>query len=445
MSIEFRPIKESEREECLRLWYTVFHRVWEGFFERYFYGDVEWLPYYTQVAVLDGKLVSAVQTVKRTVACGDFCLTMGGIANVATLPEFRGKGYNQELLRRAIEVMEADAMDFSMLGTGINDYYAKLGFSTLPRPTWEGTIREQNTAPLSPQVWGEPSSLEADPPQSTLGQKSEVPPRIGGIGGLTVRAATGDDLPAIRDIYAVYNAKTPIAVQRYEAYWREWAKVTPEKLLPNCLVAANGFGELVGYLSMDEYKRENDGAEIVGLSNVEFGLRRGRLSQEQETAVTRELLIAAVKNSPNATRLTWSNHTDPVVSGVLRELLTELKQRENTGEMVRLLHRTNLMQSFTLAWNESWTAAGRPKGTVSFQTPYGITTIDANGSFLRIVADGNAENALPQETFFGLLFGTLALNDAETRQTENGAGQTLPLLCALFPTRSFVYWDRDGF
>lgn len=406
MSIEFRPIKENERKECLALWYTVFSGVWDGFFERYFYGDVEWLPYYTQVAVLDGKLVSAVCTVKRTVACGDFRLTMGGIANVATLPEYRGNGYNQELLKRAIAVMEADAMDFSMLGTGINAYYAKLGFSTMPRPVWEGMI-----TPEIPSVSSE----------------------------YTCRPATGDDLPAIREIYNVYNAKTPIAVQRYEAYWRDWAKVTSDKPLPNCLVAENAFREVVGYVSLDEYKRENDGVAISGLSLCEFGLWRGKLSLQQEAAVTRELLIAACSNCPDATRLTWSNHTDPIVLGVLRERLTDLKQRQNTGEMVRLLHRTNLMQSFTLAWNESWTAAGRPSGTLAFSTPYGITTIDATGKFLRVMAEENALNALPQETFFGLLFGLI------TPQMVTDKPETLELLTALFPPRSFTYWNRDGF
>ncbi len=402
MNIEFRPIKENERKECLALWYTVFSRETDGFFERYFTGDVEWLPYYTQVAVLDGKLVSAVQTVKRTVACGDFRLTMGGIANVATLPEYRGKGYNQELLKRAIEVMEADAMDFSMLGTGINTYYAKLGYSTLECPVLEGDIKTQIA----------PSNSD-----------------------YTIREATGDDLPAIRAVYDLYNAKAPIAVQRYEAYWRDWMRVTPEKPLPNCLVAENDLGDIVGYLSVSAFQRQ----ETSGLSGVEFGVRRGQLSEQQEKAVSHALFAEAIRRGDSPARFQWQVGIEALVAETLRGLLIREDWGRKTGWMVRLLHRTNLMQSFTLAWNESWTAAGRPKGTVSIQTPYGTTTIDANGNFLRVIDDDNTPNAMPQETFFGLLFGTLDL--------DNGAGdsQTTVLLRALFPPRSFVYWNRDGF
>jgi len=330
---------------------------------------------------------------------------MGGIANVATLPEFRGNGYNQELLKRAIAVMEADAMDFSMLGTGINAYYAKLGFATLPRPVWEGTLREQGTGDR--EQWD----------------------------SVSIRAAMGDDLAAIREIYDVYNAKTPVAVQRYEAYWRDWVKVTPEKLLPNLLVATDPLDDVVGYISLEKYK--GDGG-VAGLSNVEFGLR-GKLSESAKKATTRALFVGAIENCPDAARLRWSSHTDPIVLDVLREVLTDAKSHDNTSEMVRLLHRTNLMQSFTLAWNESWTAAGRPSGMLAFETPYGTTTINATGSFLRVSAEDNAPNALPQETFFGLLFGLVA------PQTVTGKPETLELLNALFPPRSFAYWNRDGF
>src|SRR5689334_12099346 len=115
--MEVRALQPEEREACLDLWCTVWAADSRPYFRRYFYGDVEWLPYYTQVAVVEGKIVSAVHICKRSVACGEFRLTMGGIANVATLPEYRGQGYNTACLQHAIAVMEGDAMDFSLLFT----------------------------------------------------------------------------------------------------------------------------------------------------------------------------------------------------------------------------------------------------------------------------------------------------------------------------------------
>ena len=58
---------------------------------------------------------------------------MGGIANVATLPEFRGKGYSTACLKQTIAVMEGDAMDFSLLFTGINGYYERQGYISRKR------------------------------------------------------------------------------------------------------------------------------------------------------------------------------------------------------------------------------------------------------------------------------------------------------------------------
>src|SRR5579871_731509 len=108
MTTEFLAIREEEREECIDLWCTAFESDHRAYFARYFYSDPEWLPTYTQVAVVDGKLVSAVTICKRVVACGDLRLTMGGIGNVAPLPDYRGRGYNIACMRQAIAIMEAD-------------------------------------------------------------------------------------------------------------------------------------------------------------------------------------------------------------------------------------------------------------------------------------------------------------------------------------------------
>lgn len=140
MSVQGREIREAELEECLALWCTVFHNDTSEYFERYFYGDAAFEPKYTRVAVLDGRIVSAVHIVKRLVACGECTFTMGGIANVATLPEARGRGLASECLRQAIEVMRADAMDFSTLGTGIPGFYSRFGWERAHRLIGTGTI-----------------------------------------------------------------------------------------------------------------------------------------------------------------------------------------------------------------------------------------------------------------------------------------------------------------
>ncbi|HZO88793.1 MAG TPA: GNAT family N-acetyltransferase [Chthonomonadaceae bacterium] len=410
MSVEFRAIREDEREACLDLWCTVWPGDTRNYFRRYFYGDIEWLPYYTQVAVADGKLVSAVQICRRVVACREFKLTMGGIANVATLPEYRGKGFNTECLRRALAVMEADAMDFSLLFTGINGYYARLGYATLPWNGVQGTIR----ADFRPR-----------------------PTRC------TVRPAADGDLPAIRAIYDAYNRTRPIAVQRYEAYWRDWLGIAPGRVPETLHVAVAPDGAVCGYVWYDIHQpRDSEGQKEPQARITELGVSGESLSAPEKPDVTAALLeaISARFLQEGIRRLRLDIALESAVLGALENILETREWRTNTGGMVRLLHRDNLLRSFTIALNERWIAAGRPRGAVTFATPYGPTKLDASGAFLRVEPVAEAADALPQEALFGLLFGQYAPVEPPT------ADSTLsPLLSALFPPEAAVYWDEDGF
>lgn len=405
MRVEVRAIKESEREECVNLWCTVWPgETAENYFRRYFYGDVEWLPYYTQVAIVDGRLVSAVQICKRTVACGDFLLTMGGIANVATLPEYRGQGYNSLCLHSAIAVMEADAMDFSLLFTGIQDYYARFGYAILPRTQLYGTIRPDFV------------------PRSTP---------------LTVRQANAEDLPAIRALYDSYNRKRPIAVQRYEAYWRDWMNIEPDKLPALLFVAINPQGAICGYANCGTFRSAKPyAADEVQVRIMELGT-----NEESESETTAVLLEASAARfqAEGATVLRLDIAPEPAVLNALKTILSATETSSSSSGMVRLLHRENLLRSLTIGLNERWIAAGRPTGALVFETPYGTVGLDANGTFLRVLSEIEADRVLSQSALFGLLFGSLRPEQA-TSDTE-----LYPLLTALFPPQAAVYWGADGF
>lgn len=399
MGFEVRAIREEEREECLDLWCA----VWPGEnsrnrFRRYFYGDVEWLPYYTQVGVLGSKLVSAVQICKRAVACGDLRLTMGGIANVATLPEYRGHGYNTACLERAIAVMEADAMDFSRLGTGINGYYARLGFATLPWPQLQGIIRPGFT------------------PRPTA---------------YTLRPATVEDLPALREIYAAYNRLRPIAVQRSDAYWRDWLQDFWRLRNPNnLLVAIEGTGRVSGYI----WHRGSDShINELGTSAPEIWA-----AGEDPTVA---LLDAAAACASEAGRPEIHARIafEPEVLKALSDILEKLQWQTTTYMMVRLLHRENLLQSVAMGLNDRWIAADRPRGALTFETPYGPIRLDARDDFLQVEPIQEDAQAMPQETLFGLLFGLLSPEQATADSTLH------PLLAALFPPNAPVFWPADGF
>lgn len=407
-----RAIRAEEREECLRLWST----VWPGanspaYFRRYFYGDREWLPYYTQVGVLDGKIVSAVQICKRTVACGDAKLTMGGIANVATLPEYRGRGYNTQCLQSAIAVMEADAMDFSLLFTGIHDYYARQGFETISQALLSGVIRADFALPKTKYA---------------------------------VRKAAEDDLPAIQKCYDDYNQQRPIAVQRYPAYWRDWMNIAPQHIPETLLVAVEQTGGVVGYVNTGVFKSAVPySAEEVGASIIEFGTRGGLdVGEQDEVACALLGTVARETLAGGGTQLRLQIALTASVRQAFENIVSAAEQVIRTSGMARLLHRDNLLRSLTMGLNDRWINAGQPPGTAIFATPYGAVRLDATSAFLRVSAvetTNVGEEALPQSALFGLLFGAI------TPEQVTAQPESRTLLSVLFPPQAFVYYGADGF
>ncbi len=409
-----RSIRPEERDACVDLWCN----VWPGegnpaYFRRYFHSDVDWLPYYTQVAVLEDKIISAVHICRRVVACGDFQLTMGGIANVATLAEFRGDGFNSACLCRAIAVMEADAMDFSLLFTGINPYYERHGYAEWPRERLRGSIRSDFT------------------PRPTTHQ---------------VRAATDADIAAIRHLYTGYNRVRPIAVQRTEAYWRDWIGRKPSQMSEPPLLALDADGEAVGYIfyQVNFYTGHQISEDYAYVT--EIGIAPCADLQAVATALLDAVALRALSTGKRQLHLSLgveaegSGREDPICLA-LEGLLQTCQSNVNTSGMARLLHRDSLLRSFAMEMNERWTNAGRPGGKLTFHTPYGLTCLDADGPFLRVnpTEETYGRDALPQSALFGLLFGSLP----PERATEDTALH--PLLTALFPTQGTVYWGADGF
>ena len=82
----------------------------------------------------DGKVISQVGIYPVDVRVKDTVLKVGGIGSVATDPDYQRKGYAGMLLEDCIRKMKGEAYDLSILWTGIDDYYRKLG--------WENGGRE---------------------------------------------------------------------------------------------------------------------------------------------------------------------------------------------------------------------------------------------------------------------------------------------------------------
>ena len=100
-----RPIRESELDEL----------GYRGYIE----GDPTWSPSQTPVVVVEGRIVSMLRIWDRWVHLGTTPVRMGGIGDVNTHPDYRGRGIATRLMEHAAEYMRDDGYDLGLLFTEI--------------------------------------------------------------------------------------------------------------------------------------------------------------------------------------------------------------------------------------------------------------------------------------------------------------------------------------
>jgi predicted N-acetyltransferase YhbS len=224
-----RSLQNGEQDACLDLWDAAFKDTPRSYFEKYF-KDPTWKPEDTVVCEESGRLVSAVHVVRRIVETREGRKNMAGIANVGTDPSFRGHGFSTRCLEEVHRRLDADpGLDFGLLGTGIHDYYARLGWQRWEFSGWEA-------------------------PNPFLGWEYEYENV-----GLYARPATENDLPQIMRWYSVMtHFIKPIAVVRDEVYWRNWLNWKPD----GYLVTEKGYARV----------RTEDGVPTVTEIGGEFPL-----------------------------------------------------------------------------------------------------------------------------------------------------------------------------
>jgi GNAT superfamily N-acetyltransferase len=204
--MNIRSLHNGEQDACLDLWDVAFAETSRVHFEKYFQ-EPGWHLDDTVVCEEAGQLVSAVHIVRRVVETREGRRSMAGVSNVGTHPEFRGGGRSTACLTELLRRMEADpTLDFSLLGTGIPGFYARLGWAPWKQQAWEG---------------GNPF-LEKPLP---AGQ---------------ARPATAQDLPQIVAWHTAHHQNQPLSVVRDEAYWRSWMGWSPE----GYLVSSEGYAHV---------------------------------------------------------------------------------------------------------------------------------------------------------------------------------------------------------
>lgn len=193
---ECREVRPEEYAQVLEVWSSVWGDGEVPYFRAYLEGDPWFRDRYCRVARVEGRIVSVAMVCRRPIRAGTRTLTMGGIANVATRPEYRRCGYSGELVRQCAEVMEAEDFDFSALGTGIHRHYARHGWFQVTTPHHGLTLR-------------------AD---------AELPPADPDIAPMTVEAWLAEAPP----VYAAFNTGLALCFERSMEYWNGWIRIRSE-------------------------------------------------------------------------------------------------------------------------------------------------------------------------------------------------------------------------
>jgi predicted N-acetyltransferase YhbS len=134
-SVEYSLGTEADHEAVYQTLVHVFH----GPDRDSFLGalsDPAYQPDQRLLAKVDGKVVSHVHLTERSIRYGSVTIPINGVMWVGTLPEFRGMGFAQNLMRLASQRGRERGFVLQALTTGMPQFYRPLGWGACGRQTF---------------------------------------------------------------------------------------------------------------------------------------------------------------------------------------------------------------------------------------------------------------------------------------------------------------------
>ena len=193
-SVEFCLGTEADHEA---IYQTLLH-VFQGPDRESFLGalgDPSYKPEQRMLVKVEGRVVSHVHLTERVVRYGSSTMAMNGVLWVGTLPEYRGLGFAQNLMRLADGRARETGVALQALNTGMPKFYRPLGWGVCGR-----------------QCLGQ--TLSRNLPQVSDGV-------VEGRGGFWhVRPWRQVELNDLMTLYDRQYARTNGSIVRSEDYWR---------------------------------------------------------------------------------------------------------------------------------------------------------------------------------------------------------------------------------
>jgi predicted N-acetyltransferase YhbS len=221
--------KSAEIEKLFSFYPKVFKKTPITFFTRRINNDPYLILNDIRIAEENEKIVSSVTVFRRKMHWKGQAIHFAGIGNVSTLPEKRGCGLASNIIKDTIKYIEEIPLNMVILFTGINDFYKKFNFFTIP------------TYHLKFQLLDEPRHK------------------------YTIRNYSKYDFPKISRIYNTFNKNLFGPVIRDNNYWKANLKFAEKDEI---FLIAKYRQQIDGYIRIVPGKIRNDIWEF-GYSKIE--------------------------------------------------------------------------------------------------------------------------------------------------------------------------------
>jgi len=350
--------------------------------------DPTYRPENVRIVEVNGRIVSHVMLVDRTIRVGWDTLRMGGISWVTTHRAHRKRGYMRALMEDCLGYMERQGYSISLLD-GIPGFYHRFGYvAVMPYYTLRISAAEAG-------------KLERE---------------------LMVRRFKKTDLGAVMELYQADNDHRTGTVVRTEAYW-----LWQSKRLRRLWVAVDESGVVRGYVWLAR-RRPFRASEAAGDDPRAVKSLLRFLAGKAKSNYKAEIILDLPPDHPFARR------TLALCGGE-----ATMKINRNGGWMGRFV---NLKAAFTKLAGEfeerlRYSAFKDWRGTLRLETNLGTIELQIVEGDVAVMEETGREAIvckLPQTALIQLLFGYRDAAEVAFEPDVDIPSEALPLLCALFPT-----------
>jgi predicted acetyltransferase len=416
--MEIRATQASELDQIIDLLCIAFVEKCRPRYASQFYHDSSFRLEQSRVCVVDGKVVSHVRVSDREIHIGRSVVRLGGVGMVATLPEYRRRGYASALMRDSIAYMESHGYDLSLLFTTIQPFYSTFGWGSFPQTNFELELRDKKT--FAPSAWSARSfDLEKD-------------------------------LAQVVEIYDDHNRTRTGTVLRSEAHWRDGYS-HQVGILPSLVVERDGVIGAYANLGFPTDSADMDAFLAGYYPNLrEVGYRSD--SPDSLPALCHAILDESYQRELN--RLTGRLHRHHPLIALLSEASgDELSFSILERAMYRVISLPSLFERMIPEFEarlEGWGKDAAPNGSFCFIVEEQVCTLNLNRGKVSVAADDSGRTQIPLDTshFLKVLFGEATFGElAELNRIKGLILQPtdMAILSVLFPKDAPMHWICDYF